>query len=266
MRTAGPSLSRPSRRLILPAGDFAASVTWRRYGFAPVHPARGITPRPARTRTLGRVSRRTQKIVIIVVALALVVPFGAVGLAQIFGSPDEREQAQQQEQQEQQEDPDDNRPSVDPDSQPDPAPTEKPEAPAELTEQSAAGAEATAEYQMTSYAYMMATGDTSVWEQLVSEDCQVCTSFLDNAQQLHDQEGYQIGGEFEVTDTAFDGEGDPPEEGTVTVDVTQTEAQIIDDPNLAPADVPPFTGQMEVQLAWDGERWTVSDMAVVGEE
>jgi hypothetical protein len=204
------------------------------------------------------VSRRTQKIVILVVALALVVPFGAIGLSQLFtqNSPhraDDPSAAQSTE----------SRPPADPDSQPDPAPTDKPKAPKGLDDRSADGAQAAASYLMDSYAYMMATGDTSIWDDLVDPNCQVCTSFLSNAKQLHKQKGYQVGGEFTVKKASFDGSGKPPSSGTVTLKVSQGPAQIIDDPKLQPGDVPPFDGTMQMQMNWDGKRWTVGDMSIV---
>lgn len=206
----------------------------------------------------GTVSRRTQKIVILVVALALVVPFGAIGLSQLFSqnTPDRQDEPSAQQSTE-------SRPPADPDSQPDPAPTKKPKAPKGLDDHSAKGAQTAASYLMDSYAYMMATGDTSIWDGLVDQNCQVCTSFLSNAKQLHTQKGYQVGGEFTVKKTSFDGTGDPPSSGTVTMKVSQGSAQIVDDPKLQPGDVPPFDGTMQMQMNWDGKKWTIGDMSIV---
>src|SRR5699024_4487966 len=56
------------------------------------------------------------------------------------------------------------------------------------------GAQATLTYLLDSYDYMMSSGDTSVWEDSVDPECQVCGRFLDNAQVLDEQGGYLAGG------------------------------------------------------------------------
>jgi hypothetical protein len=159
--------------------------------------------------------------------------------------------------------PADTRPVVDPDSQPTASPTEKPEVPAVAAEQSEEGAEATASYLLDSYAYMMATGDSSVWEERIDQNCQICVSFLANASQIHSQGGYQVGGEFTVQDVQFEGAGDPPSSGTATLQVTQAPAQIVDDPEREAVDVPAFDGTMQLQLNWNGSQWVIGDMALV---
>jgi hypothetical protein len=222
---------------------------------APDHPAsrRHLYP--------GRVSRRTQQIIIAVVALALVVPFGAVGLAQVFGNSNGKDSPAASASPSAE----DTRPAVDPSSQPSPSPTKGPSFPEEaMSDQSSEGAQKVATYLLESYGYMMATGDVDGWMKLVDSNCQVCTSFLSNASQLHEQDGYQVGGEFSVTSSSFDGAGDPPTSGTVTVDVTQEDAQIIDDPNKQAAEVEGFSGQMQMKLNWDGSQWKVGDMSITG--
>lgn len=212
-------------------------------------------PRPARSR-LGyrvRVSRTAQRIVIAVIALALVVSMGAVGLAGLFSSPDDT-QAQ---------DPTDTRAAVDPSSQPQPSPTAKPEAPAEMTQQSPEGAQATLRYMLDSYAYMMATGDTESWEGSISPECQVCVQFVANAKQLHTQGGWSVGGEFTVGAMTFQGNGEPPASGIATAEFHQAEQRIIDDPAKEAATMPEVDAQIQASMVWDGERWRVGDMSII---
>ncbi|MCL6423095.1 DUF6318 family protein [Brachybacterium sp. JHP9] len=200
---------------------------------------------------------RMQKVVILVVALVLVLPLGAVGLLQAFGPGEGDVPAATA--------PADTRPAVDPASQPSPSPTTAPALPAGLTEQSADGAQATARYTLESYAYMMAIGDMQAWGAVIDGGCQVCQSFLSNATQLHSQAGYQSGGVFTVTGTTFEGTGEPPASGTVTLQVTQDPAVIIDDPTREGVDVPGFAGEMQMVMVWDGTQWRVGDMAITAD-
>lgn len=197
-----------------------------------------------------------QKIVIVVAALSLVVPFGAIGLAQLFGDQQPSEEVTAS-------DPADTRAAVDPSSQPQPAPTTAPTPPPELTEQSSAGAQATLRYLLDSYAYMMATGDTTAWTQAVDPTCQVCVTFIANATRLNEQGGWSVGGEFSVTATSFQGVGERPASGTATADFTQGEQLIIDDPAKEPLTQPTVTATIQARMAWDGERWRIGDMSIL---
>lgn len=199
-------------------------------------------------------SSRMQKIMVLVIALVLVLPIGAVGLLQAFGPRGTDSPAATS--------PEDTRPAVDPSDQPEPSPTTAPTLPASVTEQSAEGAQATARYALESYGYMMATGDMQTWGAVIDDGCQVCQTFLGNATQLHAQAGYQVGGEFTVASTAFEGAGDPPASGTVILEVTQAPAIIVDDPTREGVEVPGFTGRMQMVTVWDGTQWRIGDMAV----
>ncbi|MCG7311183.1 DUF6318 family protein [Brachybacterium sp. ACRRE] len=207
-------------------------------------------------------SRRMQQIIIIVAAIALVIPFGAVGLAQVFGRSNGTTDASSATASATAQD---TRPAVDPSSQPSPSPTSGPKVPTSaMTDQSDDGATSVGTYLLESYAYMMATGDTDGWMKVVDSNCEVCTSFLSNATQLHEQDGYQVGGEFTVKSASFDGAGDPPTSGTLTLEVTQKDATIVDDPNKQAQDVDGFSGEMQMKLNWDGKQWKVGDMSITG--
>lgn len=200
-------------------------------------------------------SRRTQQIIIAVIALALIVSVGAVGLSGLLTSG-----------QDEASDPTDTRAAVDPSSQPDPSPTTAPAAPPEMSQQTAEGAQATLRYLLDTYAYMMATGDTAAWTQGVDPNCQVCVQFIANATQLHDQGGYGVGGEFTVTGTSFDGVGEPPASGTATADFTEAQQLIIDDPAKEPLAQDEIGGRIQAKMVWDGERWRVGDMSIADAE
>lgn len=206
--------------------------------------------------------RPAQRIIVAVLALVLVVPLGVIGLGSVFG-PDDAEQ-QQQKAAESPANPD-NRPTVDPDDQPPRPELPRPEEPSGLTEQSAEGAEATLTYLLESYSYMMSSGDVSVWENSVDPECQVCSTFLDNAQVLADQGGYLVDGAFEVHSTSFEGTGEPPATGEVVADFTQEASILVDDPSLQASQLQEVSGQLVAQIAWDGDRWRVTDMSIAPE-
>ena len=211
--------------------------------------------------TVDRVNRPVQRVIIIVLALLLVVPLGVMGLGGLLG-PRGEEQSGQSPAAENPED----RPTADPAQQPPRPELPRPEEPAGLTEQSAEGAQATLTYLLNSYDFMMSSGDTSVWENSVDPNCSVCMRFLDNAQVLADQDGYLVGGAFEVHSTTFSGNGEPPATGTVVAQFTQAESILVDDPSLQASRLSSVTGQLIATVAWDGERWRVTDMTIAPPE
>jgi len=213
-----------------------------------------------------RVKRPAQRLIIIVIALVLVIPIGALGLNELMGPRTEEPDPTQGPEASAEGQPEDNRPTVDPAVQPQRPEIARPEEPAALSEQSAEGAQATLTYMLESYTYMMTTGDTSVWSESVDPDCQVCVSFLDNAEVLSEQGGYLVDGEFEVEETSFEGEGEPPATGTVDADFTQAASLLVDDPTLLPHELDAVSGQLQAPMTWDGERWRVTDMNLALDE
>lgn len=209
------------------------------------------------------VNRPVQRLIVVALALVLLVPVGALGISQLLNPGGQEEQAS-----ENAADPGnpENRPTADPAEQPPRPDLPRPEEPTELTEQSEAGAEATLTYLLGSYDYMMSSGDISVWEDKVDPNCQVCTTFLQNAEQLAAQDGYLTGGAFEVHSTSFAGTGEPPATGTVTAQFTQEASILVDDPSLQANALDEVTGQLIATVAWDGERWRVTDMSIAPPE
>lgn len=209
---------------------------------------------------MGGVNRPVQRLIVIALALLLVVPIGALGLSRLMGSSGE-EQAAQESTQEAAQNPDD-RPTADPADQPQRPDLPRPEEPAGMTEQTAEGAQATLTYLLESYDYMMSSGDTSVWEDSVDPNCTVCATFLDNAKVLDQQGGYMVGGAFTVHSTTFEGTGEPPATGTAVADFTEDSAILVDDPTLQANALESVSGQLIAMMAWDGDRWRVTDMSL----
>lgn len=203
------------------------------------------------------VKPRAQKFLIILVALLLVVPAGILGINQLTGGTQPSEQ--------QAEDP---RPRVDPDDQPQPTHTDKPAELAGMHEQTPEGAQATLEYMLMSYPYMMGTGDTSVWEPYSAESCMVCQAFLTNARDLKSMGGWMVGGEFSFGTSSFQGDGEPPATGMVSLQFSQEASQVIDDPERQATPVDPLEGQINAIMTWnaEAEAWVVEDMQLAGPE
>lgn len=199
----------------------------------------------------GVMRSRMQKVVIALVALALAVPIGALGVSQLTG-PQDPQQAQDQRQR------------VDPDTQPQPTATTKPEAPAVMSEQTQEGATATLDYLLTAYPYMMATGDTSVWEPYIAPSCAVCQAFVSNAKELESSGGWIVGGEFELSGTTFLGEGDPPTAGLATAPFSQESSIVVEDPQYQAVPVDALEGEITGAMSWDGDSWVVADMQLAG--
>ena len=86
--------------------------------------------------------------------------------------------------------------------------------------------------------------------------------FLDNAEVLAEQDGYLVDGAFEVHSTSFSGTGEPPATGTVAADFTQEPSLLVDDPHLQALPLGEESGQLIATVAWDGERWRVTDMSI----
>lgn len=202
-----------------------------------------------------------QKVVVLLFALALVIPIGAFGVSSLFGPQEPEETATTPTT-----DPNDPRPTVDPESQPTPEAIERPELPPEVSEQTAEGAQAAVEYLLGSYTYMMTTGDTSVWDEVVDPNCEVCTTFMANAEQLNEQGGYLVDGEFAVESTSFEPSGDPPATGTVTAQFTQESSILIDDPTREGWPLDAVSGELQASMTWDGERWRVADMSLTPDD
>lgn len=220
--------------------------------------------RPGASSTVGQVNRPVQRLIIIALAVLLVVPLGVMGLGQLRGPDSEQqtvENGQDPQGPENSANPE-NRPTADPAAQPPRPELPRPAEPAGLTEQSSEGAQATLTYLLESYGYMMSSGDVSVWENSIDPDCQVCVSFLSNAETLDAQGGYLVDGAFTVHSTAFEGTGEPPATGTVVADFTQEESILVDDPTLQANQLAEVTGQLIATIAWDGERWRITDMSI----
>jgi len=74
----------------------------------------------------------------------------------------------------------------------------KPERPAEMDDDGAAGAEAAAQYFLQLDSYIQATNDTAEWEAMSHQECDYCTNRLEQAHEIADFGDTYKGGESKV--------------------------------------------------------------------
>ncbi|MCT1867161.1 DUF6318 family protein [Dermabacter sp. p3-SID358] len=206
-------------------------------------------------------SKTTQRIVVLIFALALIIPAGLVGLGQFSQNNQGEQQVADSAQ--------DTRKKVDPASQPTPTNTTKPnraDYPG-IDDESEAGAKSTATYLFAVYAYMIGTGDTAAWRELMDPSCEECMRFADNAEQLHASGGWIVGGEITLSDekvTLTKGGASDGDATTAKVEATfhEAPAKLIDDPTREPATRGASSGKFTVGMHFVEGRWRVTSMAV----
>nr|WP_275436501.1 DUF6318 family protein [Helcobacillus sp. ACRRO] len=234
-------------------------------------------------RYCGAVSKSAQRLVILICALALVVPVGLVGFSNLNGGadpsgeqnpsapadPSGSGQGGRAGQQDPSADPNAGRKKVDPASQPKPTATKKPAAPAAMSQPTDAGALATTDYLFAAYPPMIATGDVSQWGEIIAPECKECGAFMQNSAQLHQAGGWVVGGDITLTDPKAEvkkADGDPTASHTATVTSPFTEKKsiLIDDPQYEGHVNPGSKGEVTVSLKYSTEKkaWKVTGIAL----
>lgn len=207
-------------------------------------------------------SKTTQRIVVLIFALALIIPAGLVGMGQFTKNNQGEQQVADSAQ--------DTRKKVDPASQPKPTNTTEPsraDFPG-IDEETETGAQASARYLFAVYAYMIGTGDTSAWRELMDPSCEECMRFADNAEQLHAAGGWIVGGDITLSDEKVTlAKGNGASDGastTAMVEATfhEAPAKLIDDPTREPATRGASNGKFSVGMHYVEGRWRVTSMAV----
>lgn len=230
---------------------------------------------------------------VLVFALALIIPFGLVGMGQLSGNNEQTVPGAAR----------DTRGPADPASQPKPTNTTAPN-PAKfagMNQPTEAGAKASADHLFAVYAYMIATGDTSQWEQLSAPECQECLAFSSQSAALHQQGGWIVGGEITLSDqkiqlgkvsdnlggaqnsqagsdggqssAAPDAEkakqattSDPAvaKQPSALINATfhEANATLVDNPRLEPQERKASQGTFSLTMRHDGTHWLVTGMTV----
>lgn len=207
-------------------------------------------------------SKTTQRIVVLIFALALIIPAGLVGIGQFTQNDQGERQVADSAQ--------DTRAKVDPATQPKPTNTTEPsraDFPG-IDDETEAGAKAATTYLFAVYAYMIGTGDTSAWRELMDPSCEECMRFADNAEQLHAAGGWIVGGEITLSDEKVTlTKGNGASDGATTTAMVEAAfheapAKLIDDPTREPATRGASQGKFSVGLRFVDGHWRVTSMAV----
>ncbi len=237
-------------------------------------------------------SKTTQRIVVLIFALALIIPTALVRIGQLNGNDNSQVADSARE----------TRKPADPASQPKPTNTRAPD-PAKFTgmnEPTEAGAKASADHLFAVYAYMIATGDTSQWEQFSAPECDECLAFSTQAATLHKQGGWIVGGDITLSnhditigkvgngDSTSEAGGQQPEKkkadgsktkttedliasdpsiakqpsALITAKFHEADATLVEDPKLEAQTRKASDGNFTLTMRHDGKRWLVTAMTV----
>lgn len=88
--------------------------------------------------------------------------------------------------------------SPEPTAGPGPTPWPAPTRPATMERDDIEGAKAAAEYFLSLYPYVYATGDLDVWREMSHPECEFCRSVDENVDRIFGDGGYALGGEIAV--------------------------------------------------------------------
>lgn len=133
---------------------------------------------------------------------------------------------------------------------------EAPEKPAAMSENTPEGAVAAAEYFISLYPYVYATGDLTEWDAMSEDSCVFCQSVHDKVTELH-QGGGWADPWGQTTDVAYVGQ-DPNDSSTMAVKliVNGTERTSHEQSGNA-SSAPKDNGVLVVQVHWSGRSWVI---------
>lgn len=195
-------------------------------------------------------STSTKRIIVLLIALALIVPFGLAGLSNLGGGSDSTGKQG----------------ASAPQS---PTTTTAPEPPSGMDQPTKEGAQATVDYMFDAYPYMLATGDIDPWGSISAPECAECVTFMESAAQLKQQGGWVTGGDMTLenpTVTIEKSAKDPTASHTATVTSGFTEApsQLVVSPQQEPTENTGSTGTITLALKFDAaqQRWLVTSITL----
>ena len=134
--------------------------------------------------------------------------------------------------------------------------TPKPERPAGMDEFTVEGAAATAEYFMSLYPYVYATGDLEPWRDMTTEACVFCQSVVDKVTVLHAAGGWREHLQQHTTATRYEVSTEDSSTWVVSVDVSHPEG-VEHDGGGGTARIAADALTFLVQLHWTGQEWVV---------
>lgn len=137
---------------------------------------------------------------------------------------------------------------------------EAPEKPTAMSENSPEGAVAAAEYFISLYPYVYATGDLAEWDAMSEDRCVFCTSVHDNVTELHDGGGWAEPEEITVSGSNYRDPADGYEYSSVDVALetgtTRAHLAYNSSPVAAPST---YKTTMGVALRYVNGRWLIGE-------
>lgn len=104
----------------------------------------------------------------------------------------------------------------------------KPERPAQMDDDGAAGAEAAAQYFLELDSYIQATNDTAEWEAMSHQECEYCTNRLEQAREIAERRDVFQGGVTDVRIVRVYDQDDMTGIWPVDVEVAKSATSIVD--------------------------------------
>ena len=138
-----------------------------------------------------------------------------------------------------------------------------PEKPARMGENSPEGAVAAAEYFISLYPYVYATGDLTEWDAMSEEGCVFCGSVHDNVTELHESGGWADPGTAEIDDASYESAADGFEYSAVTIAALTSPNQLHDPASSSSAqpvrETPsaPTESTITVAIRYSGLAWSI---------
>ena len=139
--------------------------------------------------------------------------------------------------------------------------TPAPQRPAEADQHDMAGAVAAAEYFITLYPYVYATGDLTDFRAMSAATCKFCNTVITKVTDMHTAGGWEDPWEHHITFTSISDDPSTPDRYVV-------ELHVVSDEHVSHTmGEPPQTdeerqGPILIQLLWkDGTGWTIEEVA-----
>lgn len=138
---------------------------------------------------------------------------------------------------------------------------EAPEKPAKMSENSPEGAVAAAEYFVSLYPYVYATGDLTEWDAMSEDGCVFCGSVHDNVTELHESGGWAEpwAQSLEANSFARDPKNEQRLVIPVVVDSTPGIVHTISGDDTARPTQTPRVETIKVQVLWQDGSWRVEE-------
>ena len=138
---------------------------------------------------------------------------------------------------------------------------EAPEKPAKMSENSPEGAVAAAEYFVSLYPYVYATGDLTEWDAMSEDGCVFCGSVHDNVTELHESGGWADPWSQTVTADSYGNDPDNDARFVVPIKVESVPGLVHTgaDSRTPTSSATTRTESIKVQLIWTDDSWIVEE-------